>query len=101
MFYQCRLTPFSITLHSSTEHHVSTNVTWITQKVTRCALLSHRTCICKTILDHMLIHRILASQVSTQALNNILALKMEYELIAVKDRVIESGSHSRLTEIIK
>lgn len=88
MFYQWCLTPFPITLHSSSEHHVSTNVTWITHTITRCALrLSHRTCICKTILDHMLIRRILSSPVSTRALNNTLALKMEYELIAVKGQI--------------
>ena len=88
MFYQCCLTPFSLTLHSSAEHHVATNVTWISHKITWCALLlSHRTRSCKTILVHMLIHRILASQVSTQALNNILTLKMEYELIAAKGQI--------------
>lgn len=77
-----------MTLHSSAEHHVATNVTWITHKITRCALLlSHRMCICKMILVHMLIHRILATQVSTQALNNILALKMESELNTAKGQI--------------
>lgn len=92
VFYWSRFTPFSMTLHdtfhSSVEHHVYTSVTLITHKMTQFALLlPHGTRICKTILDHMLIHGILASQVSTWALNNILALKMEYELIAVRGQI--------------
>lgn len=88
MFYQHSMTLLCTALHSSAEHHVSSNVTWITYKITRCALLlSHRACSCKMILDHMLMHRILASQVSTPALNNILALKLEYELIAVEGQI--------------
>lgn len=39
------------------------------------------------IPEHMLIHRIPASRVSTLALNNTPALKMGYELIAVKGQI--------------
>lgn len=86
------------TFHSSVEHHVYTSVTLITHKMTQFAhLLSRGTRICKMTLDHMLIHRILASQVSTRALNNILALKMEYELIAVKRQISQVVTVNTLT----